>query len=48
VAKAELARWLKQPVELPKLSSTCSSYFSCVLLPGEPLVQDQAQVLRLG
>jgi len=47
VAKAELARWLKQPVELSKLSSTCSCYFGCVL-PGEPLDQDQTQVLRMG
>jgi len=48
VAKAELARWLKQPVKFPQLSSKCSCYFGCVLLPGEPLVQNQTQILRLG
>jgi len=39
IAKAELACWLKQP---------CSCYFGSVLLPGEPLVQDQTQILRMG
>jgi len=48
IAKAELARWLKQPVEFSQLSSTCSCYFGSVLLPGDPLVQDQTQILRMG